>query len=43
MDRRTKQILTIVICLLIAGFGIYYNVTNYMESSDSLLRMFGFF
>ena len=42
MDRRTKQLLTIAICLLIFFIGIYYDITQANVSHQSIFEIFGF-
>ena len=42
MSRRSKQIFTIVICLLIAAFGIYHNIMQYIAADQSLFKILGF-
>lgn len=44
MDKKTKQILTIVICLFIFAFGLYYDYTTWSRVEHaSLFQMFGLF
>lgn len=42
MNRRTKQIFTIVICLVIAALGAYHNIMQYISADQSILKILGF-
>ena len=39
MDRRTKQILTIIICLLIFGMGIVYDISTMSSDKISIIKL----
>lgn len=44
MEKKTKQILTIVICLFIFVFGLCYDYTSWTRTEHaSLFQMFGLF